>query len=272
MQKARMNSEEAMEGDQVSEKKMGENIIPSSSMPIQYKMVLSPLKQEIMDVAKELMNKHYLLDTHALFFQCLKSIRDHERAEIARSIDILLKKKILFEGKALTRNDIFKNRNRLEVFNIIKENPGIHLNRITKLMDKSPNLVSWHLKILEEFNFIRKEFMGNKVVFFEFLLDKRLDEMHYILNQNFVPNILYKVLSNPGLSFVDLLEDVDIPRSTLIRKVKVLIEHSIMNAGDSAGRIVGLNVNPKIREFIEEFIERKLGLKIPRGRRLKQRG
>ncbi|MFX1238933.1 MAG: hypothetical protein ACFE8P_14595 [Promethearchaeota archaeon] len=51
-------------------------------------------------------------------------------------------------------------------YNLIKNNPGLYLHRIIKILDLPNHVITWHLDILVKFGLVKKVFMDNHDVYF----------------------------------------------------------------------------------------------------------
>jgi DNA-binding MarR family transcriptional regulator len=201
---------------------------------------ISPLQYRILELAGQLMERHYLLDLDRLFQECLRFLRDVGKQELQSALSDLVRRKILINGRALNRQQLLENPNRDRILAIIRQEPGIHFSRIKADINKESRTVQWHLKMLEKFDFIREERFGNNVVYFDFLQDKLHDRLHYYLHKDGAPAILKSILTHPGISMLDLIDLVQMPRSTVARKLKVLIDEGVVSASYTANQVMTL--------------------------------
>jgi hypothetical protein len=167
--------------------------------PGDYGFQPTPLQERIMKIAKELMSKHYILDSRKLYYACAREITEADNIDVMKSIDYLIKKRVLFPGKATSRDGVLKNDLRKRILDIIKNEPGIYFSRIRDAVNLDSNTLIWHLKMLEKFDFIRVEKFGNSTVFFEKFLDKALDPFYYYIHKEDSVDIFKQIATNPGL-------------------------------------------------------------------------
>ncbi len=203
---------------------------------------ISPLQIRILELAGQLMERHYLLDLDNLYLECLRFLRDVGKLDIQNALSDLVHRKILINGKALNRQKLLENPNRARIIMLIRQEPGIHFSRIKAGINKESRTVQWHLKMLEKFDFIREERFGNNVVYFDLLQDKQYDRLHYYLHKDGAPAILKAILAHPGIPLVDLIDQVQMPRSTLARKIKALIDEGFVSASYSDNQAVALTI------------------------------
>jgi predicted transcriptional regulator len=102
---------------------------------------------------------------------------------IKKVIISLKTKKIIVEGSKLTRKTVLQNSNRKQIFDFIKENPGIYKNKIASKLHFSHYLIKWHLSILMKFNFIREYWLNDHVAYFDALLNPKNDNIFLIISK-----------------------------------------------------------------------------------------
>ena len=219
-----------------------------------YEVELNPLQEKIVSIAEELMDKHYILDSKKLYYACAREVRSHDNPEIMLAIDRLIKRKVLFPGKATTRDDVLANENRKAIFDAIQKDPGIHFSLLRERVDLDSNTLLWHIRMLEKFDFIRIEKFGNSTVFFEYFLEKQMDDLYFYLHKTGSPEIFKEILTEPDLSFRELMKRTDFPRTTLVRKLKVLIEKGFLRVEYTSNRITSIKVAQKYREVCLKYL------------------
>ncbi len=202
----------------------------------------TPLEERILDIASRLMERRYVLDLDDLYKECIRFIKDVEKRQVQSALSGLVRRKVLINGKALTRQDLLENSNRKRIFEMVKHEPGVHFSRIKANINKESRTVQWHLKMLEKFDLIREERFGNNVVYFDFLLEKQHDRLYYYLHKEGAPAILKAIMSQPGIALVDLIEQLQMPRSTLARKLNVLVSEGFVSASYQANQVMCLSI------------------------------
>nr|MDO8111123.1 helix-turn-helix domain-containing protein [Candidatus Sigynarchaeota archaeon] len=214
----------------------------------------SPLQERILKIARELMQKHYILDSRKLYYACAREITESDNVDVMKAIDDLIRKKVLFPGKAVSRDGVLKNEYRKMIIDIIKAEPGIYFSRLRDTMNIDSNTLIWHLKMLQKFDFIRAEKVGNSTVFFEKFQDKSMDLFFFYIHKENSADIFKHLVTSPGLSFQDLLKLLDLPRTTLVRKLKVLIENGLLAVEYTSNRITAINISPQFKEACVKFL------------------
>jgi DNA-binding MarR family transcriptional regulator len=222
--------------------------------PANYGFQATPLQERIMKIAKELMSKHYILDSRKLYYACAREITEADNVDVMKAIDYLIKKRVLFPGKATSRDCVLKNDLRKRILDLIKAEPGIYFSKIRDAVNVDSNTLIWHLKMLEKFDFVRVEKFGNSTVFFDKFLDKTLDPFYYYIHKEDSTDIFKQIATNPGLSFQDLLHVLNLPRTTLVRKLKALIEIGLLSVAYTANRITAINIAPVYKEACLKYL------------------
>ena len=103
--------------------------------------------------------------------------------------------------------------------------------------------------MLEKFDVIRVERFGNNVIYFNFSLETDFDTLHYFFHKKGTMEIFSKLMEKPGISFIELKSSLPYPRSTLIRKVKVLAKHGLLSVEYKSNQLVSIRL---IEEYVSE--------------------
>jgi predicted transcriptional regulator len=212
------------------------------------------IQQEVYLIAEQWMARHYVLDTESLYLDCMRQLKDHGKNEIALAINDLVRKKILVNGAALTREKVLSNQNRASILALIKAKPGIHFSKIMEEIQTDPRTLQWHLKMLAKFDFIREERYGNKHAFFDFFLEKTHDILYYYLQKDGCSDIFRTMVDHDNISFVALLEITGLPRTTLARRIKTLIEANLIVGITAAGQLASLRIHDSCLAIIKNLL------------------
>ncbi|MFX0101725.1 MAG: winged helix-turn-helix transcriptional regulator [Candidatus Hodarchaeota archaeon] len=225
---------------------------PISSNILKFKA--TPLQERIIQLAQELMENRYLLDSELLYTRCVRFFKDVDVRAIDRALDGLLRNNILVDGKAVSRLNLLENENRGRIHSLVKRNPGLSVTKIANILKISVTTVKWHLKMLEKFESVRcLEIEETKAYYFDFYLKKNLDKIFIAMNKKSMKLIAKTISENQGISFIDLLEKLDVPRTTLMRKIKELITVNIIQTRKESNQIASLSLNPGIEEVFDQF-------------------
>ena len=99
-------------------------------------------------------------------------------------INSLIDKNIIVEGSKLTRNEIFQNSNRKQIYDFIIENPGVHRNKLARNVDLSTYLIKWHISMLTKFNLIRQQKLSNFTAYFDSSLGPENDLLLHTISRD----------------------------------------------------------------------------------------
>ena len=225
----------------------------SSAFFLQYKVELSPLEGSVLLIAKELIEKHYLLNAQDLYLQAVRRFKEGTPISIKETIEALISKRILFDGSSITRDEVLKNETRVKIFQLIFEKPGIHISAIRALLAKDSRSVLYHLKILERYGFVRSEQINNNTAYYEFNSSKEFDTIHYYFQKDKASTIFFAIFENPSISFEDLsvILKESISSQTLLRKVKILLENKLLTGKFESSQIIALDIPVKYRSFVK---------------------
>ncbi len=218
---------------------------------------LDSLEQSIFLVARRLIARHYLLNTKTLYNECTRTMKDVDRGQIEASITKLINKKILLDGKAVTRETILENETRFAIHGLIRADPGVYLYKIMTRIQIDSRTAIWHLQMLEEFSLIRSTQIGNSTIFFINGADRNYDVVYYYLHKKNARDIIKTIMKNPGISFIKLLTLIDLPRSTLTRKVRALIEAGLFTGIHDSGQLTSLTVSEKYLDVLNTAINKE---------------
>ncbi|MFX1573722.1 MAG: hypothetical protein ACFFB0_13310 [Promethearchaeota archaeon] len=115
---------------------------------------------------------------------------------IMEVINSLIKKKIIVEGSKLTRKTVLLNSNRNDIYNLIKLNPGIYVNRLAKTLKISCFVIKWHIHMLLKFNLIRQRNLNGHISYYDNLLTPTNDIIFHIISKEKCVRIIELLKSN----------------------------------------------------------------------------
>jgi DNA-binding transcriptional ArsR family regulator len=234
---------------------------PESSYVSRYQLEFSPTEQKVLFIAKDMMKKHYLLKVQSLFVQSAKELKGlgEDPEAIKEAIHGLILKKVVFDGSALTRDEVLANEIRHQMFDLICARPGINISGIRAALDRDSRTILLHLRVLEKFEFVRYALFANNKVYYEFYSPKDLDALYYYLQKNGAADIFKVILKNPSCSRGELSSALEgsIPASTLARKINVLLDNNLVVGEYDADTLVGLKLPTRFIATIQEFISKQ---------------
>ncbi|HME51425.1 MAG TPA: hypothetical protein VKM55_04360 [Candidatus Lokiarchaeia archaeon] len=214
----------------------------------------TPVQARILQIAKEIMDDHYVLDSDQLYYRCIREIKDVAPQELNATILDLLKRRIIVHGKATTRQSVLDNNNRTLVMEAVKTNPGIHLNKLAVIVPINRGTIKWHLQMLAKFELVRSRNIDNQLVFYEFTVNPQLEQLYYILNKKLVTRITRMILDHPGISITAAIDALSIPRTTFLRKIKDMVAAGIAVLDMSSDSEACLNLSQSMEQVTRDFL------------------
>lgn len=129
----------------------------------------------------------------------------------------------------LSMEEILENENRLVIIDKILEQPGIHFNALLREMGISAGNLAWHLDLLETFKVIRKERVGQYLLYYPYLeknpisrLDPKLQKSKTTLE------ILQLIDDNPGIYQNQLAKRLSLDHKTVKYHLDKLLENEVI--------------------------------------------
>ncbi len=212
------------------------------------KDLLNKDEQIIYEIIKEYIKKkpfNRLIDVIDFINYRLKSKNNFNRNRIEKIVKNLIKNKNIVIGIRLTKDDVLELPVRKNIYEYILKNPGININDIKKEFNIGSNSAQWHLKILENFDFIRVHGFESQKNLFNFRSNPKNDILHIILRNEKVKSILEVLKTNEKpLRPTVLSEMVSIHYNTIKKYLKKLVELNLIKKvnGDKKKRYI-LNKN-----------------------------
>ncbi|MHA1309279.1 MAG: winged helix-turn-helix transcriptional regulator [Candidatus Heimdallarchaeota archaeon] len=135
-------------------------------------------------------------------------------------------------GSTLTKETVLNNYHRARIFAIIEQNPGIHFNELTKLLELSNGQTQWHLTCLRNFDMIKtvkeknfKTFYPNYGMLFE-----NIDTSQLITLKNKTRKAIYQeICANPPITQFQLQKVLQIGQSTIAYHLIILEQEDIIS-------------------------------------------
>ena len=127
------------------------------------------------------------------------------------------------------RNDeVLNNFERGRIYQYIVMNPGEHFSRIKKMLDLNTGTLTYHLKVLEQRNYIKSRSVGMYKRFYPY--DMKVETGPH---RDIQELILQKLAYNPGMSQRELAEDLGIHVSTVNYHVNIMVGAGILRSSRS---------------------------------------
>ena len=163
---------------------------------------------------------------------------------IKKSLNTLLKKRLIVEGSKLTKDTVLDNQNRLILFNFIKDNPGYYFNSIVNSVNISKYVVYFHLQILVKFDMIKMTKIENHDIYFDLSIDNDKVKPIYFASKKKSNKILsYLKNDNIGHTKTQISNDLNMHLNTITKYLEIL---------EKCGYIYKEKISGKVLYFIEE--------------------
>ena len=138
--------------------------------------------------------------------------------------------------------DVLELETRRKIYDLIKENPGIHLSKISQILKMRTSLVEYHLIFLEKHEIIKSDReTGYKRYYLKGQIGVKDKKYLFILRQKTVLKIILFLLKNEISPHKILLENVDVSASTLSYHLNKLVKKDIVELsryGENKGYII----------------------------------
>ena len=127
--------------------------------------------------------------------------------------------------------ELEKRRN---IYNLIKKNPGLHLSKISELLNIRISLIEYHLATMERMGVIScvKE-KGYIRYYVAGKIGSKDKKILSILRQEIPLKIVLFLLKNPHSRHRDILKELKVARSTLTYHVHKLIKNEIIDVHET---------------------------------------
>ena len=126
------------------------------------------------------------------------------------------------------KDEILENENRRKIYDIIEENPGIHLRELQRVLDTPLTTLEYHLSYLVRRNIIYSENDLHFKRYYAKPLEKEDKKVIAALRQKRLREIVLLVLSKEKVKYQFLSEYLKLPNSTLSFYLKYLADNGIL--------------------------------------------
>jgi len=125
--------------------------------------------------------------------------------------------------------DVLELETRRKIYDLINQNPGIHLSKISQILKMRTSLVEYHLNFLEKHEIISadKE-TGYKRYYIKGQIGSKDKKYLFILRQKTVLEIILVLLKNDISTHKIILENVKVSPSTLSYHLNKLLKKEIV--------------------------------------------
>jgi predicted transcriptional regulator len=115
------------------------------------------------------------------------------------------------------------------IYNYIKENPGSHLRKISRVMEVQMGTLRYHLDFLEKNELIRSKKEKNlKIYFITGELSSDDINITSLLQQKRFRDIILTIVLSSGMTHSEISEKLSMKLSTLSKYIKILEERHVI--------------------------------------------
>lgn len=188
----------------------------------------------MLTIIQDYLNKNRVLDIEKIIPFIQSHLREKSKRLTAYGIQLILKslleKKLIVNASKLSHDDILNNEKGKKIYNFIVKHPGTYFNRIVSNLDISSHVVVWHLNMLLKFQFIIKEKIENREVFFTPNIDKRKKQLFYYVSKTKSQKIInYLKMNNIGVSKTQISSKLKMHINTVSKYLKILQNFNIIS-------------------------------------------
>jgi len=127
------------------------------------------------------------------------------------------------------KDEILENENRRKIYDIIVENPGIHLRELQRVLDTPLTTLEYHLSYLVRRKIIYSESDLHFKRYYAKPLEKEDKKVISALRQKRLREIVLLILANEKAKYQFLSEYLNLPNSTLSFYLKYLVDNGILS-------------------------------------------
>ena len=129
----------------------------------------------------------------------------------------------------LSIEDVLENENRNAIINLILQQPGVHFNEILREIQLSAGNLAWHLDILETFKVVRKQRVGQYLLYYPYYEQNPISKLDTKLQKSRTTlEILQMVNDHPGIYQNQIAHRMDLDHKTVSYHLDKLIDANIV--------------------------------------------
>ena len=131
--------------------------------------------------------------------------------------------------KHLTIKQVLENEHRDKIINTIQIKPGIHFNDLQRKIGISGGNLAWHIDVLETFKIIKKQRIGQYLVFQLYIDKNPISHVDFKLQKSKTTLAILKVISdNPGIYNSKIAAMLKLNHKTISYHISKLIEAEVI--------------------------------------------
>jgi len=193
---------------------------------------LTKVERKIFAVIQEFLNSNRIFNKEkaALYIKSRYKVNGNLNYNgIKVVVDSLIKKNIIVEGSKLTRKSVLLNSNRNQIFNLIRQNPGVYKNILSKKLKITPYVVNWHLSMLIKFNLIREINFNGQMSYFKFSMASKNDKIFHTISKDKCMRIIEFLKKNEkGCTKYQIVKALRMHYNTITKYLNNLEEFNLL--------------------------------------------
>ncbi|MBN1802228.1 MAG: hypothetical protein JW891_12020 [Candidatus Lokiarchaeota archaeon] len=157
-----------------------------------------------------------------------KSSININKQGIKRHLQSLVKKRLIIEGSPLIKEDVLNNPNRKKLYDYLRLNPGKYIAQLQLELNLSHHVVVWHLRVLEKFQFIKRDSFDDHELYYDSKLDFHDVKIIYLISKN-KKIINYLKQNNIGVNKSQLSKELSMDLRTVDKNIEYLSKHDLIS-------------------------------------------
>ena len=128
-------------------------------------------------------------------------------------------------------NDVLELETRRDIYDLIAKNPGLHARKISEILSLSGQLTDYHLQYLEKHEVITStKGEGKRRYYIKGTIGIKEKKTLAFLRQETSLRIILFLLQHPNSLHKDILDHIDIAKSTLSYHLEKLVVRGVISA------------------------------------------
>ncbi|NVM03123.1 MAG: hypothetical protein HWN67_12345 [Candidatus Helarchaeota archaeon] len=163
---------------------------------------ISPIEESLLKFAEKLMKKGPL-NLQELYWLSINKLKLNAY-EISQAIYQLIMKNYIAKKTIITDDNILESDKRKKIAIYISNFPGTSLKEIQNQLNITPQQAAYHLKMLEDFDYIKKSKINLKFWYFASKINPEFHESIIMLKNQDIFKVLELILLNPNSELITL--------------------------------------------------------------------
>ncbi|MBN1801772.1 MAG: HTH domain-containing protein [Candidatus Lokiarchaeota archaeon] len=194
---------------------------------------LSEQEEVVLNVILEYMDKNRFFDTKKILSYIHSKFKlmsvDINNTGIFKHLQSLIDKRMIVEGSKLIRNDILKNQKRNYIYEFVMKHPGSYFLKILEGTGFPNHVVTWHLKSLVEFGFLKKVTFDNHEIYFSSTISIKNAKLMYVIRKKRTKKIIQYLNENDhGVSKTELANALQMHINTVSKYIDLMEKFNLL--------------------------------------------